>query len=72
MEKNTQIKGFMHEALLFGFITDPFSALFIIMNLWSYILPKENSALETVDIGNFQRPVFSLGVSQHMHNIINL
>ena len=29
--------------------------------------------LKTLDtIGNFQRPVFSLGVSQHMHKITNL
>ena len=29
--------------------------------------------LKTVDtIGNCQRPVFSLGVSQHMHNMTNL
>ena len=30
-------------------------------------------ALETLDtFGNYQKPVFSLGVSQHMHKITNL
>ena len=33
----------------------------------------EHPALKTLDsIGNCQRPVFSLGVSQHMHKITNL
>ena len=37
-----------------------------------YIL-KSFRCLKTVDtIGNCQRPVFSLGVSQHMHKITNL
>ena len=32
-----------------------------------------NANLKTLDtIGNCQRPVFSLGVSQYMHKIINL
>ena len=36
-------------------------------------LRPDNSCLKTVDtIGNCQRPVFSLGVSQHMHKITNL
>ena len=37
------------------------------------LLPCRTFFLKTTDtIGNCQRPVFSLGVSQHMHKITNL
>ena len=40
---------------------------------YKYLTQCSSSYLKTVDtIGNCQRPVFSLGVSQHMHKITNL
>ena len=45
----------------------------VLLPICLYCLNDIGVILKTVDtIGNCQRPVFSLGVSQHMHKITNL
>ena len=60
----------------FSYLYNNYPVIFTKKLLCSLILeelPKLYPALKAVDtIGNCQRPLFSLGVSQHMHKITNL
>ena len=47
--------------------------LLVLLAAYSTTAPCNSAMLKTLDtIGNCQRPVESLGVSQHMHEITNL
>ena len=62
--------GLSNRRFFFSFSAQPIMYMYIILYFWGFNKLSQINTLDT--IGNYQRPVFSLGGSQHMHTITNL